>query len=78
MMTREICEEDLLKVRVLHFFQHMQAILFKFLINSDMHKIKIKSLQHYVFDVDLMRKSLLLFKDLIAEKILIFALQQKQ
>ncbi len=78
MVAREVCEEGLSRVRVSHLPQHVRAVLFRFLTNSDMREAEIELLQHHVFGVDSMRRSLLLLKGLIAGEILVFALQQKR
>jgi len=78
MVAREVCEEGLPGVRVSHFPQHVRAVLFRFLTDPDMREAETEPLQHYVFGVDSMRRSLLLLKGLIAGGVLAFALQQKR
>ncbi len=56
----------------------MRDVLFRFLTDLDMGKADIEPLQHHVFAVDSMRRSLLLLKGLIASGVLAFGLQQKR
>jgi len=78
MVAREVCEEGLPGVRVSHLPQHVRAVLFRFLTDLDMREADTEPLQHHVFGVDSMRRSLLLLKGLIAGGVLAFALQQKR
>lgn len=54
------------------------AILFKFLTDPNIGEVDTESLQHHVFAIDSIRRSLLLLKGLIAGGVLVFCLQQKR
>ena len=78
MVAREVCDVGLPGVPMWNLPQHMRTVLFRFLTDLYMSKADIESLQHPVFAVDLMRRSLLLLKGLIAGGVLAFGLQQKR
>ncbi len=78
MVAREVCEAGLPGVPVWNLPKHVRAVLFRFLTDPDMDEADSEPLQHDVFSVDSMRRSLLLLKGLIAGGVLAFALQQKR
>lgn len=78
MVAREVCDAGLPGVPVWDLPQHVRAVLFRFLTDLDMGEVDIEPLQHHVFAVDSMRRSLLFFKGLIAGGVLAFGLQQKR
>ena len=78
MVAREVCEAGVPGVPVWNLPQHVRAVLFRFLTDSNMAEADIGPLQHRVFAVDSTKKSLLLLKGLIAGGVLVFALQQKR
>ncbi|SLM38891.1 Protein of unknown function DUF3645 [Lasallia pustulata] len=78
MVAREVCEAGLPGVPVWNLPQHMRAVLFSFLTDLNMAEADTESLQHYIFGVESMKRSLLLLKGLIAGGVLAFALQQKR
>ena len=78
MVARKVCEAGLPGVPVWNLPQNVRAILFRFLTDPNMAEADIEPLQHHVFAVDSVRKSLLLLKGLIAGEVLVFALQQKR
>ena len=78
MVAREVCEAGLPGVPVWNLPQYVRDVLFRFLTDLDMGKADIEPLQHHVFAVDSMRRSLLLLKGLIAGGVLAFGLQQKR
>ena len=78
MVATEVCEVGLPGVPVWNLPQHVRAVLLNFLTDFNLNEADTESLQHHVFAVDSMKKSLLLLKGLIAEGVLAFALQQKR
>lgn len=78
MVARKVCEQGLPGVPVWNLPQNVRDVLFRFLTDPDMGGGDIEPLQHHIFAVDSMRKSLLLLKGLIAGGILAFALRQKR
>ena len=78
MVAREVCEAGLPGVPVWNLPRHVRAVLFRFLTDLNMAEADTEPLQHHVFGVDSMKRSLLLLKGLIAGGVLAFALQQKR
>ncbi len=78
MVAREVCEAGLPGVPVWNLPQYVRAVLFRFLTDLDMGEADIEPLQHHVFAVDSMWRSLLLLRGLIAGGVLAFSLQQKR
>lgn len=78
MVAREVCEAGLPGVLVWNLPQPVRAVLFNFLTNLNTNEADIELLQHHVFAVGSMRRSLLLLKGLTAGGVLAFALQQKR
>ena len=78
MVAREVCEAGLPGVPMWNLPQHVRAVLFRFLTDLDVGEADTEPLQHHVFGVESMRRSVLLLKGLIAGGVLAFALQQKR
>ena len=78
MIASEVCEAGVPGVPVWNLPKHVRAVLFSFLTDINMNEADTEPLQHRVFAVDSMRKSLLLLRGLIAGGVLAFALQQKR
>ncbi len=78
MVAREVCEAGLPGVPVWNLSPQVRAVLSRFLTDLDIEQSDIELLQHRVFGVESMRRSLLLLKGLIAGGVLAFAFQQKR
>jgi len=78
MVATEVCEAGLPRVPVWNLPRHVRAVLLIFLTDLNMNEADTEPLQHDVFAVSFMRRSLLLLRGLIANEILAFALQQKR
>lgn len=78
MVAKEVCEAGLPGVPVRNLPQQMRILLLKYLTDLSMDEADIESLQHRMFAVESVRRSLLLLKGLIAGGVLAFAMQQKR
>ncbi|KAI9820813.1 MAG: hypothetical protein M1826_000838 [Phylliscum demangeonii] len=78
MIARDVCEAGLPGVPVWNLSPYLRSALFRFLTDANMGEADAVPLQHQAFGVDSMKKSLLLLKGLLADGILVFALQQKR
>jgi len=78
MVATEVCEAGLPGVPVWNLPRHVRAVLLIFLTDLNMDEADTEPLQHGVFAVGSMRRSLLLLRGLIAGGVLAFALQQKR
>lgn len=78
LVAREVCEAGLPGVPVWNFSEDVRNALYRFLTDPSISEADIEPLQDDVFIVDTMRRSLLLIKGLIADGVLVFALQLKR
>lgn len=72
-ITTEVYKANLLRVFVLNFSQYIHVVLLIFFRDFNINKINIKLLQYSVFAVSSIKRSLILFRNLIVNKILVFA-----
>ncbi|MCJ1392993.1 hypothetical protein MMC18_005865 [Xylographa bjoerkii] len=78
MVAREVCDAGLPGVSVWNLPESVRANLFEFLTEADVTEEDIQPLKDRVLGVDLMWKSLLLLRGLLAGGVLTFCLQQKR
>ena len=78
MVARKICKEGLPGVPVWNLLEQVRDALFRFVTDLNISEADLELLNHHVFDVESMKKSLLLLRGLIACGVLMFALQQKR
>lgn len=77
LVARQFCTEGLPGIPVWNLPEDVRNVLYSFLIDPQIKEADIESLRN-VFEIDMMRRSLLLLKGLIADGVLAFSLRLKR